>query len=96
MSGAERILPRPAVVASLAPRDLADARRLVTRVPDRASAIEYRLDLAAERIEPRALLELDSRQVPHLYPQHGTLMYGCPNFNSGSAMRYVAAILGDV
>jgi 3-dehydroquinate dehydratase/shikimate dehydrogenase len=59
----ERILPRPAVVASLAPRDLADARRLVARVPDRASAIEYRLDLAAEKIDPSALLDLDPRPV---------------------------------
>jgi 3-dehydroquinate dehydratase/shikimate dehydrogenase len=63
LSSIERILPRPAVLASLAPHDLADARRLAARVPARASAIEYRLDLAAERIEPRALLELDPRPV---------------------------------
>jgi 3-dehydroquinate dehydratase type I len=59
----ERILPRPAFVASLAPRDLAQARSLAALVPAKASAIEYRLDLAAEAIDPRALLELDSRPV---------------------------------
>jgi len=63
LSGTERILPRPAFVASLAPRDLADARRLAARVPARASAIEYRLDLAAETIDSRALLDLDRRPV---------------------------------
>jgi shikimate dehydrogenase/3-dehydroquinate dehydratase type I len=50
----------PAHVASLAPRDLADARRLVALVPSRATAIEYRLDGAA-RIPPAALTELDPR-----------------------------------
>ena len=37
-------------MASLAPRDFADARRLAALVPAGAGAIEYRLDLAAERI----------------------------------------------
>jgi shikimate dehydrogenase/3-dehydroquinate dehydratase type I len=48
-------------VASLAPRDLADARRLAASVPARASAIEYRLDGAAERIPAGAVVELDRR-----------------------------------
>jgi shikimate dehydrogenase/3-dehydroquinate dehydratase type I len=48
-------------VASLAPRDLADARRLVASVPARASAIEYRLDGAVERIPAGALVALDPR-----------------------------------
>ena len=59
----ERILPRPAFVASIAPRDLPDARRLVAGVPERASAIEYRLDLAEAAIRPALLLELDPRPV---------------------------------
>ncbi|MEO8431590.1 MAG: type I 3-dehydroquinate dehydratase [Acidobacteriota bacterium] len=57
----DRILPRPALVASLAPRDLSDARRLVALVPARAGAVEYRLDLAADRIPAEALLALDPR-----------------------------------
>jgi 3-dehydroquinate dehydratase/shikimate dehydrogenase len=48
-------------VASLAPRDLADARRLVASIPARASAIEYRLDCAAERIPAAAVVALDPR-----------------------------------
>jgi 3-dehydroquinate dehydratase / shikimate dehydrogenase len=59
----EKILPRPAFVASLAPRDLSDARSLAALVPAKASAIEYRLDLAAEALDPRALLALDPRPV---------------------------------
>ena len=57
----ETRLSLPAHVASLAPRDLADARRLVAAVPGRAAAVEYRLDGAAERIPPGALVELDPR-----------------------------------
>lgn len=59
----ERVFPRPAFVASVAARDLEDARRLVQRVPARASAIEYRLDLADVPIPPARLLELDPRPV---------------------------------
>lgn len=59
----ERILPRPAFVASLAPRDLADAARLLMLVPEKANAIEYRLDLAERPIPPARLLELDERPV---------------------------------
>ena len=57
----ERRLSLPAHVASLAPRDLADARRLVPHVPSGATAIEYRLDGAATAIPPAALVELDPR-----------------------------------
>lgn len=48
-------------MASLAPRDLADAKRLAASVPPRASAIEYRLDCAAERIPAREVVGLDAR-----------------------------------
>ncbi len=48
-------------MASLAPRDLADARRLVSLVPAGATAIEYRLDLAQESLPALALLALDER-----------------------------------
>ncbi|MEX1244906.1 MAG: type I 3-dehydroquinate dehydratase [Thermoanaerobaculia bacterium] len=58
-----RVLPIPAAVASLAPRTLEDARRLVSLVPARASAIECRLDLADAPIPPRVLLDLDSRPL---------------------------------
>ena len=57
----DRPLDLPAHVASLAPRDLADAKRLVASVPPRASTIEYRLDCAAERIPARELVGLDAR-----------------------------------
>ncbi len=59
----ERILPLPAYVASLAPRDFADARRLVSLVPARATAIEMRLDLAAEPPPIASLLGLDPRPL---------------------------------
>ncbi|HEY6098909.1 MAG TPA: type I 3-dehydroquinate dehydratase, partial [Anaeromyxobacter sp.] len=57
----ERVLELPAHVASLPPRDLADARRLAALVPEAAGAIEWRMDLAAEEIPPAALLALDPR-----------------------------------
>jgi len=57
----DRNLSLPAQIASLAPRDLADARRLVALVPPGATAIEHRLDGSVERIPPPALLALDPR-----------------------------------
>ncbi len=57
----DRSLGIPGYVASLAPKNLGDAKRLAACVPARATAIEYRLDLADVAIEPRALLALDSR-----------------------------------
>ena len=59
----ERIVPIPSYVASLAPRDLDDARRLVARVPSKAMAIEVRLDRAASPIPVARLLELDPRPI---------------------------------
>jgi shikimate dehydrogenase/3-dehydroquinate dehydratase type I len=57
----DRVLPIPAYIASLAPKDVEDARRLAARVPAGANAIEYRMDLADRPMPPSALLELDSR-----------------------------------
>ncbi len=65
----ERYLELPSHVASLAPRDLADARRLAARADAVASGagarvvLEWRLDLSdgREPIPPAALLELDPR-----------------------------------
>jgi shikimate dehydrogenase/3-dehydroquinate dehydratase type I len=57
----DRTLSIPAYVASLAPKDAEDARRLVARVPPGANAIEYRLDLAQSPIAPAALIDLDAR-----------------------------------
>jgi 3-dehydroquinate dehydratase/shikimate dehydrogenase len=57
----ERVLTLPADVASLAPRDLADAARLVAAVPADATAVEFRLDLAEEPIPASRLLDLDPR-----------------------------------
>ena len=48
-------------MASLAPRDLADARRLVSLVPPEATAIEYRVDLATETLPAAAVCALDRR-----------------------------------
>ena len=59
----DRHLPIPAYIASLAPKDAEDARRLVARVPAAANAIEFRMDLADRPIPPAALLSLDSRPV---------------------------------
>jgi 3-dehydroquinate dehydratase type I len=67
----ERILPLPAYVASLAPRNLEDARRLVGLVPSRATAIEMRLDLADDPIAPARLLELDGRPLVVTYRTRG-------------------------
>jgi shikimate dehydrogenase/3-dehydroquinate dehydratase type I len=55
------MIPIPAHVASLAPKDVEDARRLVAAVPGEANAIEYRLDLAERPIPAPALLGLDDR-----------------------------------
>ena len=59
----DRVLPIPAYIASLAPKDAEDARRLVARVPTAANAIEFRMDLAERPIPPPALLGLDPRPV---------------------------------
>ena len=59
----DRKLSLPAHVASLAPRDLADARRLAAAVPAGANAVEYRLDGAPERFPPAALADVDPRPV---------------------------------
>jgi shikimate dehydrogenase/3-dehydroquinate dehydratase type I len=55
------MIPIPAHIASLAPKDVEDARRLLAAVPLQANAIEYRLDLAGRPIPVPALLELDGR-----------------------------------
>ena len=49
------------MIASLAPKNFDEARELAARVPAGANAIEWRLDLAAGRLSPRALLDLDPR-----------------------------------
>lgn len=48
-------------MASIAPRDVADARRLVALVPAEADAVEYRLDGAVETIPSAAVVDLDPR-----------------------------------
>ena len=57
----QSLLHLPAHVASVVPRDLDDARRLVAAAPAAARAIEYRMDLAGERLPASALLSLDAR-----------------------------------
>lgn len=59
----EKVVPIPAYVASLAPKDAEDAGRLVARVPEGANAIEIRMDLADRPIPPAALLALDPRPM---------------------------------
>lgn len=56
-----KILNLPSHVASVAPRDFGDARRLVAAAPAAAAAIEYRMDLAGEPLPVSALLTLDPR-----------------------------------
>jgi 3-dehydroquinate dehydratase/shikimate dehydrogenase len=62
----ESILPIPAYVASFAPRDLDDARRLVALVPARANAIEMRLD-HAPALPVAELRSLDARPLIATY-----------------------------
>jgi 3-dehydroquinate dehydratase/shikimate dehydrogenase len=57
----ERTLQLPAFIASVAPRDLEDARRLARLVPARATAVEYRVDVAGGELPAAALLALDPR-----------------------------------
>ncbi len=57
----DKVVPIPAYVASLAPKDAEDAKRLVARIPAKANAIEFRMDLAERPIPPAAILALDSR-----------------------------------
>jgi 3-dehydroquinate dehydratase/shikimate dehydrogenase len=57
----DRILPIPAFIASLAPKDAADAKRLTSVLPREVNAIEYRLDLTEVPIPPAALLDVDAR-----------------------------------
>ncbi len=59
----ERRVPIPAFVASAAPRDLPDGRRLAAIVPARANTVEWRLDQVRAPIPPRELLALDPRPV---------------------------------
>lgn len=56
-----RVLPIPAFIASIAPKDAADAKRLISRLPAQVNAIEYRLDLTDAPIPAASLLEIDSR-----------------------------------
>lgn len=55
------VMPIPARIASLAPKDAADAARLTARVPAGANAIEFRMDLAERPIPAKALVGLDRR-----------------------------------
>ncbi|HEU5248448.1 MAG TPA: type I 3-dehydroquinate dehydratase [Thermoanaerobaculia bacterium] len=57
----QRVIGLPGYVASVAPRGVEDARRLVSLTPEGATAIEWRLDIAKEPIPPSALLDLDAR-----------------------------------
>ena len=83
----DRVLPIPAYVASLAPKDVEDARRLAARVPSGANAIEYRMDLAERPMPPAALLDLDSR--PAILTWRSLAEGG--NF-SGSAEEYASRV----
>ena len=53
----------PACVASFAPRDPADARRLVALVPEKATAVEMRLDHWREAGSVEELLSIGPRPV---------------------------------
>ncbi len=83
----DRILPIPAYVASLAPKDAEDAKRLVARVPAGANAVEFRMDLAERPIPPEALVALDTR--PAILTWRSLAEGG--NF-SGSAEEYARLV----
>ena len=80
-------------MASLAPRDLADAKRLVASVPPRASAIEYRLDAALERIPAAAVVSLDPRPaiVTWRSAREGGHFEGAPEEYRGLVLEAFAA-----
>jgi len=58
-----RRLPKPAFIASLAPKDTDEAKRLVGRVPAAANAIEIRMDLAERPMPAASLANLDARPL---------------------------------
>src|SRR5262245_25319753 len=92
-------LPIPARVATLAPRSLEDARRLVRRVPEGADAIEHRLDLADAPIPPAALVGLDARPAILTYrslTEGGRFAGGDPEYRRLVTEAYEAGAVVDV
>lgn len=83
----EDILPLPAFIASLAPKTLDDARRLLRLVPEKANAVEYRLDQAPGAIDPGRLRQLDPRAAIVTWRTEGE----GGRFN-GSRAEYVARL----
>ncbi len=59
----DRVLPIPAYIASLAPKDAEDARRLVARVPAAANAIEFRMDLGGSPDPARDVARSQTRAL---------------------------------
>ena len=95
----DRVLPRPALVASLAPRDMGEARRLVALVPPGAGAIEFRLDLASDRLSPESLLALDPRPAVMTWRtarEGGRFAGGADEYRSLVLEAYAAGATVDV
>src|SRR5262249_41596788 len=95
----ERILPRPARVASLAPEDAADAKRLAALVPARADAIEFRLDLSERPIRPAELLDLTWLPVIVTYRtrgEGGSFEGGASDYAAAVEEAYAAGTTVDV
>jgi 3-dehydroquinate dehydratase/shikimate dehydrogenase len=95
----ERILSLPAYVASVAPRDLADAARLAGAAPPEANAIEYRLDLSRADIPAERLLALDGRPaiVTYRTRSEGGEFDGAPDdYRRLAAKAYAAGATVDV
>jgi 3-dehydroquinate dehydratase / shikimate dehydrogenase len=91
--------PIPARVASLAPRTLEDARRLVGRVPQGADAVEYRLDLTDAPLPAGALLGLDPRPVILTYrslAEGGRFAGGDEEYRRLVTEAYTAGAVVDV
>src|SRR5262245_25312446 len=92
-------LSLPARVASLAPRSIADARGLVSRVPPGANAIEYRLDLAEETLPAEALVSLDARPAILTYrslAEGGRFAGGDEDYRRLVTAAYAAGAVVDV
>jgi 3-dehydroquinate dehydratase/shikimate dehydrogenase len=95
----DRRVPIPAFVASAAPRDSADARRLAAMVPAGANSIEWRLDQAQAPIPTPELLALDPRPVIVTYrtrPEGGSFSGSREEYGRLVREAYAAGATVDV
>ena len=86
-------------MASLAPKDAADAKRLAALVPARADAIEFRLDLSERPIPPASLLDTTRLPVIVTYrtrAEGGSFEGGTHDYAAAVEEAYTAGATVDV